>query len=260
MKKVLFFIVVFIVCSYIFNKCDKQKQTQKTEQSSDVQASEPKTRIQQVKDKFNEIVDDVSTSVATEQVVNDGNNVTVKHKNYTTTFSNTLKYPILVEWWMTSAKLCKGERNDEFVVDPQISSSDLYSEYKGCGKMKLDRGHMCPAADNKCDKIWQNECFYFSNIAPQYANLNRGEWKQVEDNTREMSSSYDSIHVWCGSVGVDGKLNSISIPKQCWKLIYIKSKNKYIGYIFDNNNNGDGDISNNEVSKEQIEKLTGYGF
>ena len=39
-----------------------------------------------------------------------------------------------------------------------------------------------------------------------------------------------------------------------------KKENKYIAYLFNNDNSGDGDITNNIVSIDIIEKLTGYKF
>ena len=48
--------------------------------------------------------------------------VTIKHTNYTTTFSKSLKYPIVVEWWETKANVACPiplKRKDQFQSDPQ---------------------------------------------------------------------------------------------------------------------------------------------
>ena len=119
---------------------------------------------------------------------------------------------------------------------------------------------MCPSDDNRCSDSLQIECCYYSNIAPQYTGLNRGEWLMLENLTRTYATQYDSIHIWAGSIGVSDSMKSVKIPKQCWKVLYIKKANKYIAYLFNNDNNGDGDITNNIVSIDIIEKLTGYKF
>jgi len=120
---------------------------------------------------------------------------------------------------------------------------------------------MCPAADNECDgaKVLA-ECFYFSNMAPQVHNLNAGLWKTLETETRDLSIKYDSIHVWCGSVGVARKIRTTSVPTKCWKVIYIKKINKYRAYIFDNTESKEKDINKFKVDINEVKKLTGFIF
>ena len=120
---------------------------------------------------------------------------------------------------------------------------------------------MCPAADNLClgDKV-QTECFYLSNIVPQYHSLNAGDFKTIEIWTREMSAKYDSIHVWAGNIGEIKKIGSVSVPKECWKLIYIKKTGEWVGYLFQNNKSPATGIHSHLVTKEIIEKETGFKF
>ena len=163
--------------------------------------------------------------------------IRIKHINYTTVFSKSLKYPIIVEWWETREKVgCSDPlpRKNQFKPDPLlVEETDLKSDYTGAG---LDRGHMCPAADNEClgDEVLA-ECFYFSNMAPQYHSLNAGDWKSLETLTRNISLAKDSVHIWAGSIGVAKKIGSVSVPKQCWKVIYIVKDKEWQAYLFDNN-------------------------
>jgi len=184
------------------------------------------------------------------------------HKEYTTVFSKSLKYPILVEWWITKNKVtCKNPlpRKDKFALDPLLPLyTDLLIDYKGSG---IDRGHMAPAADNQCSgDVAMQECFYFSNMAPQYHSLNAGDWKTLEMMTRDIAMFRDSVKVWCGSVGVERKINRVSIPTKCWKVLYIVSTKEYYCYIFDNNTTKPDGLDNNKVSIEEIEKLTNLKF
>ena len=124
--------------------------------------------------------------------------VTIKHTNYTTHFSKSLKYPVLVEWWITKAKVgCPTPlpRKDNFKPDPQLlSETDLADDYKGSG---TDRGHNMPAAENQCQtQDVQDECFYFSNMTAQYHSLNAGDWKSLETWERQTANEMDSVHVW----------------------------------------------------------------
>jgi DNA/RNA endonuclease G (NUC1) len=78
--------------------------------------------------------------------------------------------------------------------------------------------------------------------------------------TRYEAQQYDSIHIWVGSVGEIKKIGIVSVPKQCWKVVYIKRMNTYTAYLFDNNNTKADGVKNNEVEVKLIEQITGFKF
>lgn len=188
--------------------------------------------------------------------------VRLVHKEYITVFSKSLKYPVLVEWWITKAKVtCQNPipRKDQFAPDPLLTKeTNLMADYKGSG---TDRGHMAPAADNQCsgDQAMK-ESFYFSNMAPQYHSLNAGDWKSLETLTRDLAAKEDSVKVWAGSIGSVKQIGKIHVPTKCWKILYIKKTKEWMAYIFNNDTSKPDGINNNKVTKEEIEKLTGFKF
>jgi len=190
--------------------------------------------------------------------------VTIKHINYTTTFSKSKKYPVKVEWWITKAKVgCPTPlaRKDNFKPDPQlVAETNIAADYVGSG---TDRGHNMPAAENQCQTpAVQDECFYFSNMTPQYHSLNAGDWKSVEVLERDLSKQNDSVHVWCGSVGVAKTLgvNKVAVPTQCWKVIYIVKTKEYLAYIFNNTTDKPSGVNSHKVLVSDVTKLTGFKF
>lgn len=188
--------------------------------------------------------------------------VRISHTNYTTVFSKSKKYPVLVEWWATKAKIgCPTplKRKDNFKPDPKLpKETDLLNDYKNSG---FDRGHMMPAADNLCQTPQvQDECFYFSNMSAQYHSLNAGDWKSVEVWTRDMAIKYDSIHVWSGNIGEMKKIGTVSVPTECWKVVYIKKTKEYFAFMFDNKNIKQTGMKSHEVAVEAISKTTGFKF
>ena len=189
--------------------------------------------------------------------------VVIKHTNYTTHFSKSKRYPVMVEWWITKAKVnCPTplKRKDNFKPDPKlVKETDIAKDYVGSG---TDRGHMMPAAENLCQTpAVQDECFYFSNMAAQYHSLNAGDWKSVETMEREWAQKDDSVHVWCGNIGVAKTIGKgTAVPTHCWKVIYIKSKNEWHAYLFANTTDKPDGMQNNEVPVAQIEKITGFKF
>ena len=197
----------------------------------------------------------VSSSQIQDQVV-------LKHTNYTSLFSKSKKYPVMVEWWVTKAMVsCPTplKRKDNFKPDPLLPEhTNIAKDYVGSG---YDRGHMMPAADNLCQtQLIQDESFYFSNMSAQTHRLNAGDWKSLETFTREESNLKDSIHVWAGNVGEVKKIGSVSVPKYCWKVIHIKKENKWVAYLFENNTSNPDGFKNNEVTLKEITTLTGFKF
>jgi endonuclease G len=189
-------------------------------------------------------------------------NIILKHTNYTSTFSISKKYPVMVEWWVTKSMvscLTPLKRKDNFKPDPLLlEHTNIAKDYVGSG---FDRGHMMPAADNLCQtQLIQDECFYFYNMSAQYHSLNAGDWKSLETLTREEAKLKDSIHVWTGNIGEIKRIGSVAVPKYCWKVIHIKKENKWSAYLFENNTSKPDGIKNNEVKVEEITKLTGITF
>ena len=188
--------------------------------------------------------------------------VRIHHKEYTTVYSKSKKYPVLVQWYATKAKIgCPTPlaRKDQFAPDPQIKDeSDIAKDYVGSG---TDRGHMSPAADNLClGAAVQTECFYFTNMSPQYHSLNAGDWKSLETLTRTLALQYDSVRVWAGNIGEAKKIGRVSVPAICWKVIYIKKTKEYMAFVFDNNANKPDGINNNKVTLDEVKKLTHFKF
>jgi endonuclease G len=188
--------------------------------------------------------------------------VVLKHTNYTSHFSKSKKYPVMVEWWETKAKVaCPNPlpRKDAFQPDPQLMvETSIKEDYVGSG---YDRGHMSPAASNQCQTAdVQIECFYMSNMAAQTHRLNAGDWKSLETLTRDIASKQDSVHIWAGNVGEIKKIGRVSVPKQCWKVVYVKASNEWMAFLFENDQSKPDGINNNKVDLKDIEKLIGLKF
>jgi endonuclease G len=188
--------------------------------------------------------------------------VVLKHTNYTSHFSKSKKYPVMVEWWETKAKVgCPTPlpRKDNFKPDPLLPvETNIGNDYVGSG---LDRGHLMPAKSNQCQtQSVQDECFYYSNMAAQTHRLNAGDWKSLETLTRDIASREDSVHIWAGNVGEIKRIGKVAVPKQCWKVVYTKKTNEWLAFLFENDQSNPDGINNNKVDLSDIEKLTGLKF
>jgi endonuclease G len=188
--------------------------------------------------------------------------VVLKHTNYTSHFSKSKKYPVMVEWWETKAKVACIKplaRKDNFKPDPLLpNETNIGQDYVGSG---FDRGHLMPAKSNQCQtQSVQDESFYYSNMVAQYHRLNAGDWKSLETLTREIASKEDSVHIWAGNVGEIKRIGKVAVHKQCWKVVYTNKTNEWMFFLFENDQSNPDGINNNKVLREDIEKLTGLKF
>lgn len=184
--------------------------------------------------------------------------VRIRHENYTTVFSNSKKYPVLVEWYITPEELnCVSptSRKNTFMPDPLLKQlSDVGADYIGSG---FDRGHLSPAADNRCGNKHMEESFYFTNMAPQRPGLNRGQWKEVEEWTRELVRTHGSVFVQAGCVGEERKVKRLSIPTHCWKVITVEKTNQVTAFVFRNMADKSPTKEQHIVPIDSVRKLTG---
>jgi len=187
--------------------------------------------------------------------------VLIKHKKYETEFDTVLRYPKRVYWVVTKkALICdtKYPRSNRFVLDPLLPKhTNLDQDYVKSG---YDRGHNFNAADAACDSTAMRESFFFSNMTPQEPSINRGDWKELEEFTREISLKQDSVKVWCGAWGSAKKIGLVTVPTDCWKVIYIVSTKEWMAFHFYNTKSAVMGLKAREVPVEFIEKQTGYKF
>ena len=185
--------------------------------------------------------------------------VRVRHGNYESVFSKSKRYPVLVEWVTTKEELrCNiaVKRTDRFLPDPQLRQvSDIDTDYVKSG---FDRGHLSPAADVRCNEVHMAESFYFTNMAPQYPGLNRGQWKNLEEWTRILAVENDSVIVKAGCVGEIRRINRVAVPTHCWKVIQVK--NQIEAYVFSNVPERSQSFEMHKVPLDSVQRLTGFRF
>lgn len=188
--------------------------------------------------------------------------ITVIHKYYSSTFDRTKHYPVVVKYWLTKDMISCNERvhrTNNFKADPLLpKETSLDADYKYSG---YDRGHNMDAYDCGCDVQGMNESFYYSNMCPQTPKLNRGQWKRLEEYTRNKALQYDSVLVWCGSVSIsDEHIGKVSVPDYCWKIILIKKTGIIEAYSLLNDKELSMPFEMCKVSVDSVYHLSGFVF
>jgi len=144
----------------------------------------------------------------------------------------------------------------------------------------FDRGHMSPAADNKCSKASMQESFLLSNVVPQDNFINRGIWNDLEMFSRSLVEDFDFINVITGPImrpiwttNANGKAvktisyqvigdNEVAVPTHLFKILICVKDGNY-GNInvnsddnnsHDNNSHDDSNVNNNSAKWKKKQK------
>ena len=126
----------------------------------------------------------------------------LRRRGYITSYNSYTKLPNWVAWELNREKLVEREsRTDKFLPDPDLSPAEAVTtdDYKRSG---WDRGHMCPAGDNRWHWRAMQESFYMTNICPQHHNLNRAtgrSWKRPAAPGRSARRASTSSAVPCST-------------------------------------------------------------
>lgn len=190
----------------------------------------------------------------------------IRHKGYTVSYNSDYRVANWVAYELTSqeAKSNAAERSNKFVRDPMVKGASAENgDYTRTG---YDRGHLAPAGDMKWSAQAMRESFYLSNITPQKPGLNRGVWKDLEEQCRMWAADNGKLLIATGPVLTPdlkrlGK-NRVAIPKKFYKVICMIQDNKYeaVGFIFENKDYGKTSLRTLMVPVDSVERLTQIDF
>lgn len=189
----------------------------------------------------------------------------LKRTGYVASYNKTTLLPNWVAWHLTAERTEGSAKRsgvdfaeDTEVPEPRATDWDYYNS-------GYDRGHMCPAADNKWSKKAMEESFLFTNMCPQNGNLNRGDWNEMEMACRKWSKKYGDLYIVCGPILYKGKhktigKNKVVVPEAFFKVVLRTGDDpQAIGFIYKNTSgNRPKDSYVNTV--DEVERITGIDF
>lgn len=186
----------------------------------------------------------------------------IHHKGYTVSYNAETRLPDYVAWTLTPGRFEEVvSRTDDFLPDPEVEHPVTTDDYKRSG---YDRGHLCPAADNKWDEQAMRESFYMTNICPQNHNLNGGDWKELEEACRDWTMKWGKLYVVAGPVLYDGAHKRIGesrvvVPDAFFKVVLCPEPLKAIGFVY-RNAAGSRPMVEYARSVDEVERITGMDF
>ncbi len=195
-----------------------------------------------------------------------GDEIVLHRKGYTVSYDKQRKTPRWVAWHLT-ADHAQGDverhenlfHDDLDVPSPRATDNDYYNS-------GYDRGHMCPAGDNKWSRDAMNETFLFTNICPQVHGLNAGAWNDLELACRSWARKYGDVYIACGPIyeGTPRTIgrNRVAVPTAFFKVILCmrgQGAPKSIGFIYPNASTSRKMFSY-AMSVDEVERRTGIDF
>ena len=201
----------------------------------------------------------------------------LKRKGYTTSYNSRTKTPNWVAWHLTKSHTYGSFQRDqevfaedESVNAPRATDNDYYNS-------RYDRGHMCPAGDNKWDRQAMTESFLFTNVCPQNHGLNKYEWNDLEILCRDWARKYGAVDIVCGPLySSEGERfrvgdnapsekktigrNKVWVPDAFFKVVLCRQgRPKAIGFVY--RNEGKKQLMEDAVcSVDEVEAMTGIDF
>ena len=187
-------------------------------------------------------------------------------KGYTVSYNSATRNPNWVAWHLTKSHTYgSNQRSGEVFTEdvsvsrPRATDADYYNS-------RYDRGHMCPAGDNKWDKEAMAQSFLFTNVCPQNHGLNKYEWNDLEMLCRDWAREYGAIDIVCGPVYSSsdqqktiGK-NRVWVPDAFFKVVLCRQgKAKAIGFLYRNEGKKQP-MADAVCTVDDVERLTGLDF
>lgn len=187
-----------------------------------------------------------------------------EYVGFTLSFNKDNKTPNYVAWELLGHESTGDqERSNTFWTDSEIEGCPSTKDYTRSG---YDRGHMCPAADQKWSAEAMSDCFVMANICPQTHELNAGAWNTLENKERQWARRDSAVMIICGPIYEKSDTKTIGnakvrVPSAFFKVLlapYIEEP-RGIAFVYPNMTSP-GNMQDYAMSIDELENLLGYDF
>jgi len=183
---------------------------------------------------------------------------------FTISFNKDNATPNYVAWELLGEEVKNDvERSDNFWTDPDIEGCPSTKDYTRSG---YDRGHMCPAADQKWSQEAMDDCFVMANICPQDHSLNAGAWNTLENKERQWAKRDSAIMIIAGPIYDTSDTKRIGnagvrVPGAFFKVLMAPylDQPRGIAFVYPNMTSP-GNMQDYAMSIDELEKILGYDF
>ena len=260
----LSFLCFMVGCNLAFNSCGKNPEEPEWVKNPENKPNEePKDEPEDPADDPVEVPSVSHYDGLEEVIIPAGLAQQIKeYTGFTVCFNKDNHTPNYVAWELLGTEVTNlVDRSDNFWQDTEIEGCPAHRDYTGSG---YDRGHMCPAADQKWSEEAMNDCFVMANMCPQDHQLNAGAWETLESKERTWAKRDSAIMIIAGPIYEETdtkRLGSIGVrvPSSYFKALlapYVDSP-RAIAFVYPNSP-APGNMKDYAMTVDQLEEILGY--
>lgn len=187
-----------------------------------------------------------------------------EYTGFTVSFNKDNGTPNYVAWELLGKEVANDvQRDDNFWTDPDIDGCPSTKDYTRSG---YDRGHMCPAADQKWSAQAMYDCFVMANMCPQEHALNAGAWATLENKERQWAQRDSAIMIIAGPLYDKNDTKRIGdagvrVPGAFFKVLMAPylDQPEGIAFVYPNMTSP-GNMQDYAMSIDELEEILGYDF
>ncbi len=186
-----------------------------------------------------------------------------EYTGFTLSFNKDNRTPNYVAWELLGSEVSYDvDRYNTFWADEDINGCTKHSDYTNSG---YDRGHMCPAADQKWSEQAMIDCFVMANMCPQKHELNAGAWLTLENKEREWAKRDSAVMIIAGPIHTEDdtyiEKSKVRIPTMFFKILFAPylDEPRGIAFVYPNETSP-GNMQDYATSIDEVEKMTGFDF
>ena len=269
---------IIISCAILIFSCARKRENRRgvmTSSGINTERAQPKRiieeqpineEIRETESECNPIVSKTNIEIPISS--KNSNQLILKRIAYMASYNKTTRTPNWIAWHLTSRHAfghVANRKNYDFHEDPDVPEPRACKNDWSYNNNSYQRGHMCPAADNKWSNDAMNQCFLMTNICPQNGKLNEYAWRYLEEDCRNWASKYGDIYIVCGPIYKSTQYktlgrNHIAIPDAFFKVILRLGKDpQALGFIYPNRACSKPTQAY-MMSVDAVEKITGFDF
>lgn len=185
-----------------------------------------------------------------------------EYTGFLVSFNKDNHTPNYVSWELLDKEVSDlVSRSNNFWKDYDLLGCPDENAYKYSG---YDRGHMCPAADQKWSEQAMNDSFVMSNMCPQKNDLNAKAWETLENKERQWAQRDGAIWIVAGPIYKDDDTERIGnykvrVPSAFFKAFLAKDidEPRAIAFVYPNEL-CPGNMKDYSMSIDELEALLGY--
>lgn len=187
-----------------------------------------------------------------------------EYEGFRVDFNSKRHTPNAVSWTLMGHETEGGSaRSNKFWTDTELKGCADTRDYSRSG---YDRGHMCPAGEQKWSERAMHHSFVMANICPQDHDLNTGAWKTLEDKERVWARRDSMIVIVAGPIYNSKRPKTIgrikvAVPDAFFKVLLAPYAEpmRAIAFVYPNTKSP-GNMEQYATTVDEVELLTGMDF